>query len=323
MRHRKNLAAAVAVLAFALFVFSDRGLAAPVALKPPKENVFDQFSAKEMKGFQQFRSGLRKKELEPADFEARMKEYGRKMIERYEAFRDSVQGIAYKLDANKEMIAIAIRVAEDPKVVDGVLKSEKDPERLFLLKLHAAQLYGQDEQPDAAKKLIEEVLAASKVKFPPVYREAEKVLFQVAPQGLPFPEFPADAKDLDGKDIRIADYKGKAVLVDFWAAWCGPCMEEMPNVVRTYNKYHPKGFEIVGISLDRAKADMLKAMKEKGVTWRQYFDGRGWESTVIQQYGIQAIPATYLVGPDGKVITNQTRGSKLEAELDNLLSAKK
>jgi peroxiredoxin len=140
---------------------------------------------------------------------------------------------------------------------------------------------------------------------------------------MPYPEIPAGAKDLDGKEIRIADYKGKVVMVDFWAAWCGPCMTEAPNVVRAYVKYHPKGFEIIGISLDHTKDEMLKAVKEKGMTWRQYFDGRGWENAVSQAYGIQAIPATYLVGPDGKVITNQTRGSKLEAELENLLGAKK
>lgn len=323
MTHRKNLVVTIAVLGCALVVFSGHCPAAPAAPKPPKENAFEQFLAKEMKDLQQFRSGLRKENLEPADFEARMKEYGRKMIGHYAAFRDSLDGVSYRLDVNKEIIAIAIQLVEDPRIVDRVLKSERVPERLFLLKLHAAQLFGQQDKSDEAKKLIEEVLAATKVKFPEVYKEAEKVRFQVAPEGLPFPEFPAGAKDLDGKEIRIADYKGKVVMVDFWAAWCGPCMTEAPNVVRTYVKYHPKGFEIIGISLDHTKDQMLKAVKEKGMTWRQYFDGRGWENAVSQAYGIQAIPATYLVGPDGKVITNQTRGPKLEAELENLLGAKK
>ena len=121
---------------------------------------------------------------------------------------------------------------------------------------------------------------------------------------------PFDLKftSVDGKAVDIAKMRGKVVLVDFWATWCPPCRGEVPNVVAAYKKYHDKGFEIIGISLDQDKSALLSFTKEHDMTWPQYFDGNGWENKISSGFGINSIPAMWLVGKDGKVITADARG---------------
>ena len=104
-------------------------------------------------------------------------------------------------------------------------------------------------------------------------QEAAKKIQRGMTAGAKFPDF--QEQDLDGKPLSVANYKGKVVLVDFWATWCGPCVAELPNVLQTYEKYHPKGFEIVGISLDSDKARLTSFLAQRKMTWRQYFDGKG------------------------------------------------
>jgi thiol-disulfide isomerase/thioredoxin len=135
--------------------------------------------------------------------------------------------------------------------------------------------------------------------------------------GKPFPPF--TEKDLNGKPLALADFKGKIVLVDFWATWCGPCVEELPNVLAAYQKYHDKGFEIIGISLDQNRDALTGFIKERGMTWAQYFDGLGWKSKLGEQYGIQSIPSTFLLDKDGIIIAKNLRGSGLSNKLATLL----
>jgi peroxiredoxin len=138
--------------------------------------------------------------------------------------------------------------------------------------------------------------------------------------GVAFPDF--QEKDLDGKPLSLSRYKGKIVLVDFWATWCGPCVNELPTVIEAYKKYHDKGFEIVGISLDRKEDALKKFIQEKEMTWRQYFDGKGWQSKLAEKYGINSIPATYLLDREGKIIAKGLRGEDLGKELEKALAAK-
>jgi thiol-disulfide isomerase/thioredoxin len=134
---------------------------------------------------------------------------------------------------------------------------------------------------------------------------------------------PFEAKDTAGQMVKFPnDYKGKVVLLDFWATWCGPCMDEMPNVVAAYNRYHKHGFEILGVSLDneRSIARMPDVMKKSNMTWRQIADSKGWNAEVAKKFVISSIPATLLVdGSTGQILGTNLRGGALAAAIDKAL----
>jgi len=298
--------------------------AEPPTPAPPEEpNAFEKFSKTELQSFRQYRLGLDKTTTAPADLRAKLKDYSRDMLSRYEKFRDSAEGTSYALEANREIITIALFLLGDEKKTTDLIGAEKNSERALRLKLHAAVVYGEMRKSELSRKLIEEVLAASEKQYSKVHDAAVQIGLWLAPPGLPFPEFPKTAKDLDGKPIRIADYKGKIVLVIFWAASCGPCMRDIPNLLAAYEKYHSKGFEILGISLDKTKEELLSAIKEKGMAWRQRWDGLQMETSVAVSFGIEFTPTMYLVGPDGRIVTSLMPGGGLLTELDRLLGGKK
>jgi thiol-disulfide isomerase/thioredoxin len=124
---------------------------------------------------------------------------------------------------------------------------------------------------------------------------------------------------VDGKEVDLANLRGKVVLIDFWATWCGPCVGEVPNVVKSYEKLHPKGFEIVGISLDSDKAALESFVKDKKMTWPQYFDGKQWKNEIATKYGVNSIPAMWLVDKKGMVVSTNARG-KLEELVEKYLA---
>ncbi|MCA8830379.1 TlpA disulfide reductase family protein [Hymenobacter pini] len=123
----------------------------------------------------------------------------------------------------------------------------------------------------------------------------------------------------DGKALPLTSLRGKYVLIDFWASWCGPCRRENPNVVKAYNKYKGKGFEIYGVSFDQDRGKWLKAIEADGLTWKHVSDLKGWESAAGQAYGIKSIPASILLDPQGRIIGKNLRGEALEAKLASVL----
>jgi len=124
---------------------------------------------------------------------------------------------------------------------------------------------------------------------------------------------------LDGSQVDLSKLRGKVVLIDFWATWCGPCMAEVPEVVRTYNELHAKGLEIVGISLDQDKDRVETVTKEKGMVWPQYFDGKGWQNEIATTYGIRAIPHMWLVNKQGIVADPDVVRGTLPQQVQKLL----
>lgn len=133
------------------------------------------------------------------------------------------------------------------------------------------------------------------------------------------------APNPEGKNISLDDIKGKVTVIDFWAAWCGPCRRENPNVVNIYNKYHADGLEIIGVSLDgrpnqnNAKEDWIRAIEQDGLLWHQVSNLAGFRDGIAQTYNVRSIPATFILNEKGEIVAKDLRGAELEAKIKELL----
>jgi len=215
-------------------------------------------------------------------------------------------------------------LADDIKRFDELYAkyaSEKSEDVARVLMMKALLYVEVFRDTDAAMPIFEKIVeeqpeseAAAKVRPFVEKMRARKALAV----GKAFPDF--QVKDLDGNDLSLADYAGKVVLIDCWATWCGPCVAELPHVLETYEKYHDKGFEIIGISLDTDRDKLAGFIEQRGMTWRQYFDGKGWENELADKYGISSIPATFLIDGEGTIIGTDLRGEALTEAVAAALS---
>jgi peroxiredoxin len=212
--------------------------------------------------------------------------------------------VQYSQTAHDKQLAIKQYATENSKSVAG------------------AYFVYQDLTTDYDKKSLDSIYNA----FDPsvansTYGKKIKRLLEISRQtaiGQPAPEL--NLKDANGKPVTLASLKGKYVLLDFWASWCGPCRQENPNVVSAYKKFKQKGFTVLGVSLDEDRAAWQQAIQKDGLTWAHVSDLKGWQSSAAEQYGIQAIPANFLLDKNGIIIDRDLRDTALTSKLEEVLA---
>ena len=217
-------------------------------------------------------------------------------------------------------------LAPDLKAMDALLakhKGEKTDDVAQILYMKAtlySQVLDNEEKGEELLKQLERDFPDSKQAADIKKQAAAKAIQAGLKVGSKFPDFAE--KDTAGKPFSIASQKGRVVLIDFWATWCGPCVAELPNVLKAYEKHHAKGFEILGISLDKDRKRLEDFTKQKHMTWPQYFDGLYWQNKLAVKYGINSIPATYLLDGDGNIIAKNLRGEELQDAVAKALAKK-
>ncbi len=198
------------------------------------------------------------------------------------------------------------------KAENGVLKIlKKDPKNsganAALMRIAGSA------KPEKAKALLKQIAETG----PP--REAAAAKGQLTKMEALGKPVDISFKSLDGRVVDINKLKGKVVLIDFWATWCGPCVAELPNVKKTYAKFHEKGFEIIGISLDQSRDKLSKFVEKEKMPWPQHFDGQGWKNEYAVKYGIQGIPAMWLIDKKGNLVDMKARG-ELDEKVEKFLA---
>lgn len=221
-------------------------------------------------------------------------------------------------------------LADNLKEFDALIAKHKDakPDKLAQILVMKAQLYMEVlDQPEKALAIFKQI----KSDYPTTQVngnsdevisnlqgmiERKKIRDALVP-GASFPDF--NENDVEGKPLSISKFKGKVVLIDFWATWCGPCVVKLPEIQKAYDKFHDQGFEVVGISLDVEKDRLQQFTKQRKMPWPEFFDGKRWENKLAVKYGVDSTPTSYLLDRDGKIIAKLSGSDDLETEVAKAL----
>lgn len=218
-----------------------------------------------------------------------------------------------KADANKvDSIRKAYFTAVDGEVKAAIKENPAEVSSAFAAMQYMGQGHDVAVMEETFKMLSPENQAS---KFGKMY--ADMIAVEKKFVGEPAIDFTQN--DVNGKPVSLSSYKGKYVLVDFWASWCKPCRAENPNVVQAYNKYKAKNFDVLGVSLDKGKEEWVAAIKQDGLPWTHVSDLQYWQNAAAKLYGIQSIPFNLLIDPNGIVVAKNLRAAELDKKLGELL----
>jgi thiol-disulfide isomerase/thioredoxin len=199
------------------------------------------------------------------------------------------------------------------QAIDKFIETHPDDARAPILRLTQAQAL-EVYDPEEAGKLYGEFTASDD---PDIVEAARKSLELMEMRTKPL-ELSFTA--VDGRQVDLADLRGKVVLLDFWATWCPPCLEEAPALAAAYEKYRDQGFEIIGISLDQNQAALEKFTKDNNMPWPQFFDGQGWDNELAKRFKIQSVPTVWLLDREGKLTDASPRGERLVPAIEAALA---
>jgi peroxiredoxin len=231
------------------------------------------------------------------------KEYSELYKKKDQAGMDRIEAEFDKLTASKN-VKNKQYLAENPS----------SPIAMFIFR----QWAGYDINADEAEPIF--LSLSEKLRSGPAGKEMAEKIEIAKKTGVGRMAMDFTQNDTLGNPVSLSSFKGKHVLIDFWASWCGPCRQENPNVVKAFNNYKDKGFTVLGVSLDQpnAKDKWMKAIHDDKLTWTQVSDLKYWKNEVAVQYGIQAIPQNYLIDPQGKIIGKNLRGEALNKKLEEI-----
>jgi peroxiredoxin len=242
-----------------------------------------------------------------------------KKLNRISSKRDSLNIVLQTAQTNRDQALFESAFTEYEQVqagVDGQVKAFIDNNPTSFASLAALQSLNPDVDFAYFQKVITNLDGkANGNEIYDLLKQQVSQLSALAP-GTMAPEI--NLPQPNGDMLSLSSFRGKYVLIDFWASWCGPCRRENPNVKKVYDKYHSKGFEILGVALDKTQAAWVTAIEQDQLNWKHVSDLKYWQSSVVPAYQVQAIPLTFLIDKEGKIIAKNLRGQALEDKLEEI-----